>query len=59
MLLDQENKIFIAGMEMDVDNVGGVSGQTVGHFGRYSIVQVMFYDLKSNWSQSTADRELI
>jgi hypothetical protein len=57
--LDEENKLYVFGLEMNVADVGKIQGQGVGHFGRYSIIQVNFYALKSNWNQTTAERELI
>jgi hypothetical protein len=57
--LDRENNLYVFGLEMNVDGVGKIQGQVAGHFGRYSIIQVNFYDLKSNWNQTTVERELI
>jgi hypothetical protein len=57
--LDQENNLYVVGLEMNVDGVGRIQGQGAGHFGQYSIIQVNFYDLKSNWNLTTAERELI
>jgi len=59
VLLDQENNLYVFGLEMNVDGVGKIQGQVAGHFGRHSIIQVNFYDLKSNWGQTATERELI
>jgi len=58
-VLDKNNRIYKFNLEMEVANLGKVKTQTVGHFGRYATVQLMFYDLKSHWSQSKADRDLV
>lgn len=57
--LDRENNLYVFGLEMNVEGVGKIQGQVAGHFGKYSIIQVNFYDLKSNWSQTKDERELI
>jgi hypothetical protein len=57
--LDSENMLCVIGLEADVANTSKVKGITVGHFGKRAIIQVMFYDLKSNWSQSKRERDLI
>ena len=44
---------------MDVAGVGKVKGQTRGYFGKYAVIQVMFYDLESNWSYSMLERNTI
>jgi len=58
-VLDKNNRIYKFDLEMEVANLGKVKTQTVGHFGRYATVQLMFSDLNSHWSQSKADRDLI
>jgi len=57
--LDKKNKCYMMSLEADVANIGKVRGIMVGHFGRRAIIQIMFYDLKSNWSQSKPEREVI
>lgn len=57
--LDQENNLYVFGLEMNIDGVGKIRGQVGGHFGRHSIIQVNFYDLKSNWNLTATERELI
>lgn len=59
VLLDVENKNYLFGMEMDVAGVGKANGQMRGYFGKYAVIQVMFYDLESNWSDSTLERNTI
>lgn len=56
---DRNSKLYTLSIEIKRLNVENMKGQIVGCFGRYAIVQVMFYDLVSNWSQSEADRNLI
>jgi len=56
---DRNHKFYTFSIEIERPNVENMIGQVIGHFGRYSIVQVMFYDLKSNWNQSEAERNLI
>lgn len=56
---DRNRKLYTFSIEIKRPNVENMNGQIVGYFGRYAIVQVMFYDLLSNWSQSEADRNLI
>ena len=56
---DKKKRLYEFKSEMQVANVGKVKIQTVGHFGRYATVQLMFYDSESNWSQSKAARDLI
>jgi len=58
-VLDKKNRLYKFDLEMEVANLGKVKTQTVGHFGRYATVQLMFSDLKSHWSQSKANRDLI
>jgi len=56
---DRNHKLYTFSIEIKRPNVENMQGQIVGHFGKYATVQVMFYDLVSNWSQSKADRNLI
>ncbi|MBN1795312.1 MAG: hypothetical protein JW804_01435 [Sedimentisphaerales bacterium] len=57
--LDSNNRLYQIGLEADVANMGEIKGIIVGHFGRRAIIQVMFYDLKINWSQSKRERDSI
>ena len=56
---DRNHKLYTLSLEIEKPNVENMKGQIVGHFGRYALIQVMYYDLESNWSQSEADRNLI
>jgi len=56
---DSDNKLYTFSIEIKQPNDDNLMGQIVGYFGRSAIVQVMFYDIKSNWIQSEADRKLI
>jgi len=58
-VVDKKKRLYKFDLEMEVANVGRVKTQMVGHFGWYATVQLMFSDLKSHWSQSKADRDLI
>jgi len=57
--LDSNKRLYLFGVEMELPSVGKIKGQVVGHFGRRSIIQVMFYDLESNWIQSKPERDFI
>jgi len=56
---DRNNKLYTFGIEIERPNVENMKGQIVGSFGKYAIVQVMFYDLVSNWSESEAERTIV
>jgi hypothetical protein len=47
------------GGEAAVAPVGMVKAKCVGNFGKYAVVQVMFYDIASNWDRSKPDRDLV
>jgi len=57
--LDSEKKVYVWRIEMNVDNLGRVKTSVVGHFGRRAVIQMGFFDLKSNWNQSKPERDLI
>ena len=46
-------------VSIEVRDVGEVVGQVFGHFGKHAIIQIAFYDVKTNWNQSANDRALI
>ena len=53
--LDRRNGVYALATEMTPET----KGKIVGHFGSQSLIQVAFFDLKSNWSKSKPDRNLI
>ncbi len=57
--LDVSNRRLFVTMEMTVEGIGDLRSLTVGYFGRESMVQVMFYALKSEWDQHTTIRQSI
>jgi len=56
---DRNNKLYVFSLEIKQPNDESIKGQIVGHFGKYAIVQVMFYDSESNWSESEAERKIV
>jgi hypothetical protein len=57
--LHLNNKLYTFTLEIKQPNDQSIKGQIVGHFGKYAIVQVMFYDLESNWSESKSERNIL
>jgi hypothetical protein len=53
--LDRRNGVYALATEM----TPVTKGKIIGHFGSQSLIQVAFFDLKSNWSKSEPDRNLI
>jgi predicted Zn-ribbon and HTH transcriptional regulator len=53
--VDRRNGVYALATEMTPETKGII----VGHFGSQSLIQVAFFDLKSNWSKSNPDRNLI
>lgn len=58
-LLDVENKNYLMPLEMQVAGIGKIKGQIKGYFGKKAMIQVMFYDHKSNWENSAQDRSAV
>ncbi len=57
--IDKHNHSYVLEAEMGVSNLGDVKAQTIGYFGKYALVQLIFYDLRSDWDQSKDYRELL
>jgi len=57
--VNEQNMIYTYSLVVDMDIVGKVKGEVVGHIGRYAIVQLMFYSLDSDWSQFENERNLM
>lgn len=56
VLLDSKNRCYLFNVEMNATGGSKVKGQMKGYFGKYAIIQVMFYDWESNWSNSSLER---
>jgi hypothetical protein len=58
-VLDADGRRFLWSMDARVTGIGAVQGDVVGLFGRYGIVQVMFYDRKLRWKDSATARAML
>ena len=57
--VDRQNMICKYTLESETETAGSVKGMAVGHFGRFAVIQLMFYCQKSDWSRFEKDRKLI
>jgi len=57
--LDTQNNRFGYGLTIHVANVGRVRGAIAGHFGKYGIIQIAYYDRECNWIGSKPERDFI
>ena len=56
---DKQNMVYKYRVESEIVILGKVKGFVVGHFGRFAVIQLMFYCLESDWSRYENERNLM
>lgn len=57
--LDRERMVYRYSVQTEMPIFGQIQGVTVGHMGRYAIVQLVFACLESDWSRFENERSLM